>query len=479
MTTLGIAKAAPARAIAWRPYRVLTVASLAGGDVLAVGVAIGIAVAIRHARDSALDVDYWLRLFPLIGVFLIGFVFNGLYPGIALNPVEELRRICRSVTTTYLLLGAATFVSHEAASYSRAVFLISWPLTMMMVASMRRTTRRICCRKPWWGYAAVVFSSGAACRRVIETFENQPELGIRVARVFDAPLSGDDVYNARDRSRYGYRSLAADRAIHYAIVAFPDQDSERLASFLDEYAAQFPHVLIIPDMAGVSSLWVTAKDLNGVLGFEIRQSLALKVPQFIKRALDVAVVVLAAPVLLPLVAVLYAAVRLTSAGGAFYGHRRVGKDGEELTVWKFRPMVEEADLTLKRHLAADPELMAEWNRDRKLRRDPRVTRLGRILRRTSLDELPQLWNVLAGEMSLVGPRPIVSAEVTKYGKQFRLYCAVRPGITGLWQISGRNDTTYADRVSLDKYYVHNWSVWLDIHILSQTARAVFLGAGAY
>jgi lipopolysaccharide/colanic/teichoic acid biosynthesis glycosyltransferase len=142
-------------------------------------------------------------------------------------------------------------------------------------------------------------------------------------------------------------------------------------------------------------------------------------------------------------------------------------------------MVEDDEATLHRSLMADPALMAEWNRDHKLKKDPRVTPLGRILRRTSLDELPQLWNVLIGEMSLVGPRPIVSAERARYGAQFRLYCAVRPGITGLWQISGRNDTTYASRVSLDQYYVHNWSVWLDLHILSQTTNAVIRGAGAY
>src|SRR6266478_5740277 len=161
MTTLGIARPAPVAG--WRPYRFLTVATLAGGDIVAVAVAIGAAIVVRHATDSALDLDYWLRLFPLIGVFLASFVFNGLYPGIALNPVEELRRICRAVTTAYLLLGAATFISHDAASYSRAVFLISWPLTMMMVGYLRRSVRRRCCRKPWWGYAAVVFGTGGAC----------------------------------------------------------------------------------------------------------------------------------------------------------------------------------------------------------------------------------------------------------------------------------------------------------------------------
>jgi lipopolysaccharide/colanic/teichoic acid biosynthesis glycosyltransferase len=147
--------------------------------------------------------------------------------------------------------------------------------------------------------------------------------------------------------------------------------------------------------------------------------------------------------------------------------------------WKFRTMVENADQFLEEHLAKNPQLREEWDNTHKLRHDPRVTRIGRILRRTSLDELPQIWNVLRGEMSLVGPRPVVSAEVEKYGESFDFYRAVRPGITGLWQVSGRSDTSYSERVALDVRYVRHWSVWLDIYLLARTFRVVFRGSGAY
>jgi lipopolysaccharide/colanic/teichoic acid biosynthesis glycosyltransferase len=138
-----------------------------------------------------------------------------------------------------------------------------------------------------------------------------------------------------------------------------------------------------------------------------------------------------------------------------------------------------ADELLKTALANDPALREEWQRDRKLRNDPRVTRIGRFLRKTSLDELPQLWNVLCGEMSLVGPRPIVADEVAGYGGSFSLYCRVSPGVTGLWQVSGRNDCGLRERVRLDSYYVRNWSPWLDLHILARTAKVVCTGQGAY
>ena len=138
----------------------------------------------------------------------------------------------------------------------------------------------------------------------------------------------------------------------------------------------------------------------------------------------------------------------------------------------------DADDALKTALAADEDLRAEWQRTHKLRVDPRITRVGRFLRRTSLDELPQFWNVLCGDMSLVGPRPIVEAEAAKYDHGFGLYLSVRPGITGLWQVSGRNRTTYAERVRLDQFYVVNWSPWLDLYILARTVRAVLGGDGA-
>ena len=163
----------------------------------------------------------------------------------------------------------------------------------------------------------------------------------------------------------------------------------------------------------------------------------------------------------------------------FFRHARVGRGGRTFQAWKFRSMVANSQEVLAELLARDAQARAEWEADHKLRDDPRITRVGRLLRLTSLDELPQAWNVLMGDMSFIGPRPIVAAEAAKYGEVFDLYQQVRPGISGLWQVSGRNDTTSAARVALDDYYVRNWSVWLDLHILIRTVRVVLLGKGAY
>jgi len=198
----------------------------------------------------------------------------------------------------------------------------------------------------------------------------------------------------------------------------------------------------------------------------------------VKRALDIVGAIVLAAVFSPLVLVITAFMGCEE-GSVIYRHRRVGRDGQSFECLKFRTMVPNADQVLHELLERDPAIKAEWVRDHKLRCDPRVTRLGRFLRRTSLDELPQLWNVMRGEMSLVGPRPVVREELLRYGRNVRAYLSAKPGITGLWQVKGRNDTDYRRRVVLDTYYVKNQNLLLDLYILFKTTRVVLGGSGAY
>jgi undecaprenyl-phosphate galactose phosphotransferase len=200
--------------------------------------------------------------------------------------------------------------------------------------------------------------------------------------------------------------------------------------------------------------------------------------QIAKRAFDLVVSFALVLVLGPLLLAIALAVRC-DGGSALFGHRRIGARGRVFRCWKFRSMVPNADVVLARTLANDPAARAEWDRDFKLKCDPRVTPLGRFLRKSSLDELPQLFNVLKGEMSLVGPRPIVVAEVERYGAVIHEYHACKPGITGLWQVSGRNDVGYAARVELDRTYARTWSLKRDIIILFRTAGVVARRSGAY
>lgn len=197
-----------------------------------------------------------------------------------------------------------------------------------------------------------------------------------------------------------------------------------------------------------------------------------------KRLFDIVGASLCLIFFAPLLAVLYLLVR-SDGGPALFGHTRIGARGRAFTCWKFRSMVVDADSVLHEVLERDPLARREWENDFKLRNDRRVTRLGAILRTTSLDELPQLFNVLRGEMSLVGPRPIVSAEVPRYGQAIDAYAQCRPGLTGLWQVSGRNDVTYNERVRLDVTYVSQWSLLLDVRIVLKTLSVIVKRSGAY
>jgi Undecaprenyl-phosphate galactose phosphotransferase WbaP len=272
--------------------------------------------------------------------------------------------------------------------------------------------------------------------------------------------------------------VAVQHGVYHAVVVPPESRPAAIASLFADYLYTIPNIFILSDLAKTSGHW-SPQQLDGLTGIQLQQNLMLPLPRMTKRLMDVVVALFGGLLLLPLLFYIAVAVKMSSRGPILYGHERFGKDGRRFKAWKFRSMFQDANVLLEQHLEAHPELMEEWEKDHKLRYDPRSTRIGRFIRKTSLDELPQLWNVLRGDMSLVGPRPIVAAEIEKYGQYYSLYTMVTPGITGLWQVSGRNNTTYEERVQLDSYYVRNWSPWLDMYLLIRTIRIVLFAEGAY
>ena len=199
----------------------------------------------------------------------------------------------------------------------------------------------------------------------------------------------------------------------------------------------------------------------------------------VKRCMDVALIVLTAPVVLLMLSIVAMLVMLSSPGPIFYSHRRIRRNGAFFSMWKFRTMCVNSAEVLEDYLANHPEARSEWNRTHKLRHDPRITPIGAFLRRYSLDELPQFWNVIVGHMTLVGPRPIVAAEVEKYADSFECYCRVKPGLTGLWQVSGTSELSYPERVALDCDYVNHWSLGKDFKIMLKTFNVVLKQDGAF
>lgn len=463
-----------------RGHSWLTTGLLMLSDFTSIGVVWIAVVWGRYLLGGVFDPAIYWRLWPVLLVFLLVYRVLGLYPGVGLNPAEELRRTSAGTTLVYLLLGSTTFLVKEAETYSRAVFLAGWMLTLPTVPLSRAAVRQLFSQRPWWGYSLLILGAGQAGEAIAHALMRNTGLGLRPLAFLDDSLEGQVVAGLPVIGGLEAAPLVARQyKIHHALVAMPTAPREELLRVIERYGSAFSHLTLIPDLFGMASLWVTPIDIGGVLGLEVRNNLLRPWSRRLKRTLDLTGVLIGGSVLLPFLAIIALLVRLDSPGSAFFGHDRLGRHGRRFRAWKFRTMVSNADRLLHQTLQASAETKAEWERNQKLKDDPRVTRLGRWLRRTSLDELPQLWNVLKGQMSLVGPRPIVESEVGRYSDRFDLYTQVLPGITGLWQVSGRNATSYQERISLDTYYVRNWSLWLDLYLLARTVWAVMWGKGAY
>lgn len=445
-----------------RPRACIAILLLADLAALSVGAALSVLVW-RHFGIN-FSTEFYVRLWPVLLLFPAAYAASGLYPGFGRNPADELRKLSISTSVVYGALAVTIFLLKDAATYSRGTFLLAWSDTLILVPLLRAVMRSAWARKPWWGHPVVIVGARGVAVAIAATLESQPELGFRPAGIFEDPQLA--------------AAAARDGRIRHVILAMAEVPAQTLRVFFDCCSEWFSDVIVIPDLAGFSSLWVEARDLRGMLGLEVKQRLLVPRARLVKRALDVCLVTVLGLVALPLVIFVAVLIKLTSAGPVFYGQWRLGRAGRPFMAWKFRSMVANANQVLEHHLNSDPELREEWHRSHKLRNDPRITRLGRFLRRTSLDELPQLWNILHGQMSLVGPRPIVEEEIPRYGDGIGLYKKVTPGLTGLWQVSGRNNVSYEQRVNFDLYYVRNWSIWLDLYVLARTVKVVLLREGA-
>jgi Undecaprenyl-phosphate galactose phosphotransferase WbaP len=438
----------------------------------------GVTVLLGSRIDGKLDLPHYFSLWPALGVFFAIFALSNLYPGIIHNPVTELRRLGLALTLGFLVLAALISVARLDDVYPLRALFLCWIAAIVVTPLLRSIVRALICHKPWWGIPVAVFHTGDESTEIVRELELHPEIGLRPVVLLSSSYHGRRAATVPILDIHLAASVRAC-GVERAMIALPETGSTKLLEDLEKYESLFPRLMIIHSSAALYSLTVNARQLAGCLAVEVRRDLLLPLPRLAKRSIDLFLVGLILPLVTLPILLIGLLVSLESPGPIFYGHHRVGRGRRRFRIWKIRTMKINADELLRNVLAKDGNLREEWMRDRKLRNDPRITRVGRFLRKTSLDELPQLWNVLRGEMSLVGPRPIVEEEVAAYGQNFSLYCRVTPGLTGLWQVSGRNAVSRRDRVLLDSYYVRNWSPWLDLHILARTASVVLTREGAY
>ena len=356
---------------------------------------------------------------------------------------------------------------------SRLWWALVWPLAMLCVPLGRGLARSLMRRAGVWQRPTLIVGNGPNAHEAVAALNSEPALGFAVVELVDATQASKAMSEK-------LRQWAKVPGAQFVLALEHGQNDlrEDLLRSLVHWKAE--DVSVVPAMRGVP---LFGTDMSYFFSHEVamlklRNNLRYWPARLLKRVFDLfAALVLLVLGALPL---LYIALRIRRDGGpAIFAHQRVGQSGKVFPCFKFRTMQVDAEERLRELLANDPAARAEWEREFKLRNDPRITPIGHFLRRTSLDELPQLFNVIRGEMSLVGPRPVIRAELSRYGDDVDYFLMVRPGMTGLWQVSGRNDTGYDTRVYLDTWYVKNWSLWYDIAILFKTIRVVLNREGAY
>ncbi len=416
--------------------------------------------------------------FAVVVITLITLAAASLYPALGTDVVLESKRLVECVA--FVHLGNICFLYFTHANGYRPFALTFFALALILSPFGRSLVRMFLSRAHWWGEPVLLIGAGQPLYDVAEFLKQSPRLGLHPTKILDEAGWSERTPGLPVFHRLDTVLPSEDQPkIHTAIVVRGPSGEMPFADVQSRYSASFSRLITVsPDISrlhGFSGETI----LGGDLSRQIAQALILEADRRIKRTLDILFAAGLSLLLWPLLLLIALAVKLTSPGPIFFQHQRIGKDGVPFHVWKFRTMVRDADVRLAERLANSEDDRQEWQRDHKLRNDPRITPIGGFLRKFSLDEFPQLWNVLRGDMSLVGPRPICYEEISKYGEHFTFYSKVRPGITGLWQISGRNEMSYANRVGIDTYYVEHWSPWMDLYILVRTFNAVSSSRGAY
>ncbi len=460
----------------------LMIGGLLIGDLFAVMTSFGSGFFLENLIDmQGINFKSFVTYWPYLPAFIVMLSLLNLYPGITLSAPEKLRRFTIASFLAHAGIILSLYISAKRFDQYQVAFLFSCVFSIPLFFYCRTVSESLLVRHKMWGIPAVIFGAGETGRLVVDRLLDNLKLGyIPVLLLDDNPLLAGEYRGVPIITGINLGShIASSGEVKTAIIAMPEVDHRRLGEIIVQHAMEFRRYVIIPDIIGISSLWMTVQDLDGILGLLTDQELLEPRNMAIKRLMDIVLSIIGMILLLPIFIIIAILIKLDSPGPVFYRHHRLGKDSKPIEILKFRSMYNNSSQMLERLLQDSPEARTEWQSNFKLKNDPRITRIGAFLRRTSLDELPQLWNVLKGDLSLIGPRPIINNEVIKYGDNYWLFSKVKPGLSGLWQISGRSETDYEQRIALDVYYIQSWSLWLDLYILLKTIIVVLKGDGAY
>lgn len=436
---------------------------------------------VRHSENLFLFFYNWVSIYlVVVSVAVAWFYLMGHYTR-RWPYWDELRGVFQVLFGLAVVEGALIFLTKS--TFPRIWFGTTFAAHFLLVPLLRVALKKslLCLGK--WTLPTAIVGCGSNAADAMQALHSEPMMGFDVRLLIDPQgrrteaCNGVPVMPITDTPEM----LLARHGITCVVFALDEAIDNNGGQTLVERLQRFTQDLyIVPAMRGLPLFGMELHHFfrHEVIMIRVRNNLLRPIVQICKRSFDVIVAGLLLMILSPLLA-LFVFLVCRDGGPAIYAHQRVGRHGRPFRCLKFRSMVSDAESVLQQLLEADPQAREEWARGFKLKNDPRVTSIGVVLRRYSLDELPQLWNVLKGDMSLVGPRPLIAEELKRYGDQVDYYLQVRPGMTGLWQVSGRSDVDYEHRVYLDIWYVKNWSLWYDIAILFKTFKVVFQKQGAY
>jgi Undecaprenyl-phosphate galactose phosphotransferase WbaP len=469
------------RARYWHTSSALLAAIMIVSDLLGVMFSFGAGFFLVNLYDlSAINFKSFVTYWPYLPIFIIIFGIFHLYPGIFLAPAEELKNFTFATMIAHGGIIISRYIEDGEFDAISVAFIISLIVSCYFLLVCRSCTHSILNWVKLKGIPAVIFGSGPTGRLIVDRLLANSKRGYVPALILDDDPASGNYY--RDIPIIHDVNLGPEIVrrfnIKMAIIAMPEMGRAAVENLLKNSIASFRYSVLIPDFSGIVNIWMSVRDFDGVLGLATSHRLKMSWNLGIKRFVDLSIVLIGGIIILPILLFIALLIKITTPGPVLYKHCRVGLYSNPIWVYKFRTMVIDSEERLKK-LLEDPNILQEWESSHKLKDDPRVTPVGKFLRRISFDEFPQIINVLKGEMSLVGPRPVTKEEVKKYGDDFSRIFSVKPGMTGLWQVSGRSDIDYRDRVVYDTYYLQSWSLWLDLWVLYKTFGVVLKGKGAY
>lgn len=427
-----------------------------------------------------IDFTFFWWIFP---VWIFFFLYEGLYSK-RFSYWDEVKMLWRVVFFSTLATFAILYLGKIGEKVSRTVLVFTGIIAIPVLPIIRTNVKKLLIYIGLFNSKVLILGAGKTGELIYNALRRDRNLGLDVVGFLDddpvkvgGTINGIKIHAGVDKAQ----KYIGRCGIESIVIAMPGCEKKKFVSLVNRLQHKARNIILIPDLFGITVLGTDVQHFfqDQAIGLEVKNNLARPLNILVKKLFDlttslVLFVILAIPMI-----IIAALIKSTSRGPAIFSQIRIGKNDRPFKCYKFRTMYNDAEQRLNALLEESAEARIEWNRQRKLSNDPRITKIGRFLRETSLDELPQIFNVLKGDMSLVGPRPVTRQEIDEYYKdQAKLCFGVPPGVTGLWQVSGRSNTAYDYRITLDSWYVRNWNLWLDIVILFKTVRVVVKKEGA-